>query len=129
MDAIEVAGRSADGRHHALITRPLEIIEARPVIGKVPRLEDVDGDRRAIRIQDERRVAEARAPTALEQPSVDLAREPSAVQAAQLMVVRAAGSQGSVRDQSVERFRCSWSNLRLTVSTHVSLRSPYPCHP
>ena len=63
------------------------------MIWKLHRLKDLDADRRAIGVEDERRVAETGAPTGIDQPPVDVALRPTAFKTVELVMVRAAWSQ------------------------------------
>jgi hypothetical protein len=97
------------------------------VIGKAHRLEDPDGDRGAIGIEDERRVTETCAPPGINQLPVDVALRPAAIKSVELVVVRATWRQRSVRRQPVEGATGSRSALSLAVCIHVASLDPN-CH-
>ncbi len=72
---------------------PFEVVQAGPVRGEVRRLQDLDVDRRAIGVEDQRGVAEGRAPAGLDEPPVHLTGEPAAPEPGDVVVVGAAGAR------------------------------------
>jgi hypothetical protein len=111
---VDVTSGGADRGHDALVTGSLEVVKPCPVIRQVARLEDVHGDRRAMRIKNQRRITKASAPTSIHEFPVDVTLEPAAIEPVELMMVRATRRETSVRRQP----------LRLHVSRQKSNKSP-----
>src|ERR687898_595575 len=100
-EGVESARGGAHGRRDAPVAGSLELVEAGPVRRQVGRLEDLDLHWGGVRIEDERRVAEAGAPAGVHERPAHMSAEPPACQAVELMMVRPTRRQASVRGQTV----------------------------
>src|SRR5436305_15311764 len=81
----------AHGRTHAPVTVPFELIQPGPMPRQVHRLEHLDIDCGAKRVQDQSRETKRRSPPGREQSAPHGPATPRTGQRSQLMMIRSAG--------------------------------------